>query len=99
MIARRPPAMTANGRFPPSFRVLLLEMGADDYVVKPFGFREPLALYRFGPHIAESVTRLQRDHRVDLARKTEVRHWISTKESLGVHLTNNKLVVAGSVVR
>jgi NADPH-dependent 2,4-dienoyl-CoA reductase/sulfur reductase-like enzyme len=55
-------------------------------------------LYRFGPHIAGSVTRLHRAHRVDLAMKTQVRHWISTKESVGVHLTNNKLVVAGSVV-
>lgn len=55
-------------------------------------------LYRFGPHIAEAVTKVQKEHRVNLAMNSEVRHWISSKESFGLHLTNNQLVVASCVV-
>lgn len=55
-------------------------------------------LYRFGPHIAEAVTKVHRSHRANLAMKSEVRHWISTKDTFGLHLTNNQLVVASCVV-
>ncbi|HET6499478.1 MAG TPA: FAD-dependent oxidoreductase [Amycolatopsis sp.] len=55
-------------------------------------------LHRFGPHIAAAVTKEHRDHRVSLAMNTEIRHWISTKDACGLHLTNNQLVVASCVV-
>ncbi|GLY69750.1 NAD(P)/FAD-dependent oxidoreductase [Amycolatopsis taiwanensis] len=55
-------------------------------------------LYRFGPHIAEAVTKVHRSHRANLAMNSEVRHWISTKDTFGLHLTNNQLVVASCVV-
>lgn len=55
-------------------------------------------LYRFGPIVAEEVTKIQKEHRVNLAMNSEVRHWISSKEAFGLHLTNNQLVVASCVV-
>ncbi|HVV10045.1 FAD/NAD(P)-binding oxidoreductase [Amycolatopsis sp.] len=55
-------------------------------------------LYRFGPRVSEAVAETHRKHRAGLAMNSEVRHWISTKEAFGLHLTNNKLVVASCVV-
>lgn len=55
-------------------------------------------LYRFGPRVADAVTRTHRKHRAGLAMGTEVRHWISSKDALGLYLTNNQLVVASCVV-
>jgi NADPH-dependent 2,4-dienoyl-CoA reductase/sulfur reductase-like enzyme len=55
-------------------------------------------LYRFGPRIANAVTETHEKHRAGLAMNSEVRHWISTKDAFGLHLTNNQLVVASCVV-
>ena len=44
------PIIVVTARSDELDRVLLLEMGADDYVVKPFGFRELVA--RIAPCIA-----------------------------------------------
>lgn len=55
-------------------------------------------LYRFGPRVANAVTETHEKHRAGLAMNAEVRHWISTKDAFGLHLTNNKLVVASCVV-
>ncbi len=58
-------------------KVLLLEIGADDYVVKPFGARELLAriralLRRATPHEAERVVRFGKVE-VDLERRVVMR--------------------------
>lgn len=55
-------------------------------------------LYRFGPRIADAVTEAHQKHGANLAMNSEVRHWISTKEAFGLHLTNNQLIVASAVV-
>ena len=55
-------------------------------------------LYRFGPHIAEAVTRTHRKHRANLAMNAEVRHWISTKDAFGLHLSTDQLIIASCVV-
>ncbi|MFI5612188.1 NAD(P)/FAD-dependent oxidoreductase [Amycolatopsis sp. NPDC051903] len=55
-------------------------------------------LHRFGTRISDSVAHQHKEHRTKLAMKSEVRHWISTKEAIGLHLTNNKLLVASCVV-
>ncbi|WP_199431721.1 NAD(P)/FAD-dependent oxidoreductase [Qaidamihabitans albus] len=76
------------------FAASMRQMGRDVTLVGHA--RAPL--YRFGPRIAASVTELHRQHRAGLAMNTAVRHWISTKETFGLHLTNNQLVVASCVV-
>jgi NADPH-dependent 2,4-dienoyl-CoA reductase/sulfur reductase-like enzyme len=55
-------------------------------------------LYRFGPTVSEGVSELHRQHRTNLAMNTEVRHWITTKEAFGLHLTTDQLIVASCVV-
>jgi len=55
-------------------------------------------LYRFGPRVSDAVAGTHRKHRANLAMNSEVRHWISTKDAFGLHLTNNQLVVASCVV-
>ncbi|WP_326833701.1 FAD-dependent oxidoreductase [Amycolatopsis rhabdoformis] len=55
-------------------------------------------LHRFGTRISDAVVKLHKEHRTKLAMGSEVRHWISTDDTLGLHLTNNKLLVASCVV-
>ncbi|MEC3976047.1 NAD(P)/FAD-dependent oxidoreductase [Amycolatopsis sp. H20-H5] len=55
-------------------------------------------LNRFGERISGAVTKLHHEHRAKLAMNTKVRHWISTKETFGLHLTNNQLLVASCVL-
>jgi DNA-binding response OmpR family regulator len=62
-------------------KVLLLEMGADDYLVKPFGMRELLARIRALLRRSSPETRVMRfgdtevdpDRRVVICRGTEVK--------------------------
>ena len=56
-------------------KVLLLEVGADDYIVKPFGMRELLARIRALLRRTTSETKTMRfaDVEVDLDRRTTVR--------------------------
>ncbi|MEV7550740.1 NAD(P)/FAD-dependent oxidoreductase [Amycolatopsis sp. NPDC089917] len=55
-------------------------------------------LHRFGERIASALTKEHQHHRAKLAMNTEVRNWISTKETVGLHLTNNQFLVASCVV-
>ncbi|GAA4527809.1 NAD(P)/FAD-dependent oxidoreductase [Amycolatopsis samaneae] len=55
-------------------------------------------LHRFGERVANSVVALHDEHRAKLAMRSEVRHWISTKDTVGLHLTTNQLLVASVVV-
>ncbi|WP_103351709.1 NAD(P)/FAD-dependent oxidoreductase [Amycolatopsis sp. CA-128772] len=55
-------------------------------------------LHRFGDRVSSGVVEAHHEHRAKLAMKSEVRHWISTKDTVGLHLTNNQLLVASVVV-
>jgi hypothetical protein len=45
-----------------------------------------------------AVTRLHRERGVRVWLRTEVRNWVPGEWGIGVHLTNGKVVVAGSVI-
>ncbi|PXY28175.1 NAD(P)/FAD-dependent oxidoreductase [Prauserella muralis] len=90
----RPAVVIGTGLIGCEFAASMRQLGRDVTLVGHA--RAPL--YRFGPAIADSVSRLLAGHRAKLAMKSEIRHWISTKETFGLHLTNNQLVVASCVV-
>ncbi|PRX51291.1 pyridine nucleotide-disulfide oxidoreductase [Prauserella shujinwangii] len=90
----KPAVVIGGGLIGNEFAASMRQMGRDVTLVGHA--RAPL--YRFGPRVAESVTDLHRSHRAALAMRTEVRHWITTKDTFGLHLTNNQLVVASCVV-
>lgn len=90
----RPAVVIGSGLIGCEFAASMRSLGRDVTLVG----HAKAPLYRFGPHIAEAVTKVHRSHRANVAMNTEVRHWISTKDALGLHLTNNQLVVASCVV-
>jgi NADPH-dependent 2,4-dienoyl-CoA reductase/sulfur reductase-like enzyme len=55
-------------------------------------------LHRFGDRVSSGIVEAHHEHRANLAMRSEVRHWISTKDTVGLHLTNNQLLVASVVV-
>ena len=88
-------------------KVLLLEMGADDYVVKPFGTRELLAriralLRRASPEVQSPVT--FGDVEVDLERRTilrsghEIKFTPAEYNLLGFFLQNVDRVLSRDVI-
>lgn len=55
-------------------------------------------LHRFGDRVSSGIVHEHHEHRAKLSMQSEVRHWISTKDTVGLHLTNNQLLVASVVV-
>ncbi|ROS43255.1 NAD(P)/FAD-dependent oxidoreductase [Amycolatopsis thermoflava] len=92
--SNKPAVVIGSGLIGCEFAASMRQMGRDVTLVGHA--RAPL--HRFGTRIAEAVTDIQLKHRASLAMRSEVRHWIETKDAFGLHLTNNKLVVASCVV-
>ncbi|WP_158890696.1 NAD(P)/FAD-dependent oxidoreductase [Amycolatopsis anabasis] len=90
----KPAVVIGSGLVGCEFAASMRQMGRDVTVVGHA--RAPL--YRFGPNISAAMTDLHTRHRAGLEMGTEVRHWITTRESVGLHLANSKLLVAGCVV-
>lgn len=93
-VSTKPAVVIGSGLIGCEFAASMRQMGRDVTLVG----QSNAPLHRFGPSIAESVTKLQQNHRAGLAMNSAVRHWISTKDTVGMHLTNNKLIVASCVI-
>ncbi len=97
----RQPILMLTARRDEMDKVLVLEMGADDYLTKPYGLRELLARLRallrraYGDLAEESGTRLQvQDLTIDLTRAEvrrgdEVLHLTPTEYRLLVYLAQH----------
>ncbi|MFD9887745.1 NAD(P)/FAD-dependent oxidoreductase [Amycolatopsis sp. NPDC059027] len=92
--SNKPAVIIGSGLIGNEFAASMRYLGRDVTLVGHA--RAPL--HRFGERVANSVVALHNEHRAKLAMKSEVRHWISTKETVGLHLTNNQLLVASVVV-
>ncbi|SDW58880.1 Pyridine nucleotide-disulphide oxidoreductase [Amycolatopsis xylanica] len=93
-VSTKPAVVIGSGLIGCEFAASMRQMGRDVTLVG----HSDAPLHRFGPMISESVTKLQQNHRARLAMNSSVRHWISTKDTVGMHLTNNKLIVASCVI-
>lgn len=51
-----------------------------------------------GPPVGQALAELHRQHGVALHLGTEVRNWVPSGRSIGIHLTNGRFVIAGCVV-
>lgn len=76
-------------------KVLLLELGADDYVTKPFSPKELLARVRRA--IRRSQEQIRAAHHIPLAAK-EIRHEILEFDDVLVNFTTRESTRAGSPV-
>ncbi|HEY3707932.1 MAG TPA: FAD/NAD(P)-binding oxidoreductase [Amycolatopsis sp.] len=90
----KPAVVIGSGLIGCEFTASMRHLGRDVTLVSD----SSAPLHRFGERISSGVANLHRQHRARLSMRTEVRHWISTKEAVGLHLTNNKLLVASVVV-
>lgn len=73
----------------------LRKMGRDVVVVSRSNtlFRRSL-----GPEVGEILAALHQDHGVQLALESDIQHWLPRRPGLAVHLSDGRVLVAGSVV-
>jgi NADPH-dependent 2,4-dienoyl-CoA reductase/sulfur reductase-like enzyme len=92
--SNRPAVVIGGGLIGSEFAATMRHIGRDVTLVG----HSVAPLHRFGPRISKGVTELHNSHRAGVAMSTLVRHWITTKQAVGLHLTNDKLLVASVVV-
>ncbi|MEV0073617.1 NAD(P)/FAD-dependent oxidoreductase [Amycolatopsis sp. NPDC050768] len=92
--SNKPAVVIGGGLIGNEFAASMRHLGRDVTLVG----HAKAPLHRFGSRISDAVVKLHKEHRTKLAMGSEVRHWISTDDTVGLHLTNNKLLVASCVV-
>ncbi|MDT7729377.1 MAG: hypothetical protein QOI21_5953 [Actinomycetota bacterium] len=90
----RPAVVIGGGLIGSEFAATMRQIGRDVTLVG----HSLAALHRFGPRVSKAVTDQHLRHRAGIAMSTLVRHWITTKHAVGLHLTNDQLLVASVVV-
>ncbi|MEU4668638.1 FAD/NAD(P)-binding oxidoreductase [Amycolatopsis sp. NPDC023774] len=93
-VSTKPAVVIGGGLIGNEFAASMRHLGRDVTLVG----HAKAPLHRFGSRISDAVVKLHKEHRTKLAMGSEVRHWISTDDTVGLHLTNNKLLVASCVV-